>query len=112
MNEVSGLNLYLTAGFRGIALQPLGSPIEDARPAKHAPSTDSAPRSVYHFFLVLVTSLCKDWPESHERQRRWCSATEVRDLTSWKVEVEKALVHLPSSIDALEQMVKARTSPK
>lgn len=99
-----------SAGFRGIALQPLGPPIEDTRPAKHAPVTDLTPRAVYHFFLVLVTSLGKDWPERHERDRRWCGAAEVSDLTSWKVEVEKALIHLPTSMDQLEQLIKTRTS--
>lgn len=89
-------------------MQPLGEPIEDARPAKHAEPTDATPRAVYQFFLVLVLSLSKDWPERHERRRRWCSLTEARDLTSWKVEVEKALANLPKDIDELEELVKKR----
>lgn len=102
--------MFLTAGFRGIALQSLGQPIEDARPAKHAPETDTTPRAIYHFFLVLVTSLSKDWPERRERQRRWFSKAEMRDLTSWKVEVEKALVNLPEDIDTLEGLIRKRTT--
>lgn len=98
------------AGFRGIALQPLGGPIEDARPAKHAAATDTTPRAIYTFYLVLVTSLSNKWPERHERRRKWCSLAEVRDLTSWKVEVEKALANLPENMDALEELVKKQTT--
>lgn len=104
------LTYYNTAGFRGIALQSLGAPIEDTRPHKHASPSDTEPRATYHFFLVLITSLSKDWPERHERHRKWCTATEVRELTRWKEEVGKAFVNMPTDLDSLEKLVKSKTS--
>lgn len=97
-----------SAGFRGVSLQPLSTPIEDTRPHKHAPESDTTPRAVYHFFLVLVTSLSKEWPERHERERKWFNASEVLDATSWKVEVEEAMRHVPKDMTALENLVQSR----
>ncbi|GMM27873.1 polyphosphatase [Martiniozyma asiatica (nom. inval.)] len=38
----------------------------------------SIPRSEFHFYEMEVEELCKAWPESHKRERKWCSYEEAK----------------------------------
>ena len=66
--------------------------IEDMRPPKHfnrdikafEKATDlqiskHPPRSEFHFFEMIVTSLEKEYPECHKRTRKWFSYKEAAE---------------------------------
>lgn len=46
--------------------------------------TKVVPRLEFHFYELMVENLTTDWPESQQRERRWCTYAEARH------ELEKA----------------------
>ncbi|ODV79132.1 uncharacterized protein CANTADRAFT_21901 [Suhomyces tanzawaensis NRRL Y-17324] len=43
------------------------------------------PKSEFHFYELLVTSMSQDWPEADQRERRWCTYSDaVHELTRAK----------------------------
>jgi len=95
------------AGFRGRHLLTLGAPIKDARTVKDGKALDTkAPKAVYHFELVLVTSLEAEWPEKHERTRRWMSWQELQEAVRWRDENVEGLRRVPSAFEELNKLVE------
>ena len=43
------------------------------------------PKTEFHFYEMIVDNLGTKWPESHKRDRRWCTYSEAKhELTKSK----------------------------
>lgn len=60
---------------------------------KRSPSqmTKEAPRAIYHFFEATVDKLENEWPESHKRNRKWCTYAEAAHALKDRPELLAAL---------------------
>jgi diphosphoinositol-polyphosphate diphosphatase len=63
--------------------------IVEARAPKHI--SKDAPRSLYQWYEVTVTSEENDWPEKHKRSRRWATYAEAREAMQARPELLEAL---------------------
>lgn len=98
------------AGFRGTHLVSLSPSIAVARPSKPKHHADDVPRALYDFELCLVTRLEQDWPEKHERTRRWATRDEVERLTSWRNEVAAGLGRVSKNAAELASLARSKLS--
>ncbi|KAF2141221.1 uncharacterized protein K452DRAFT_228525 [Aplosporella prunicola CBS 121167] len=53
--------------------------------------TKDAPRASYHFFEATVEKMEKEWPESHKRNRKWCTYAEAAQALKDRPELLAAL---------------------
>lgn len=68
------------AGCEGQILSKLPV-VYDMRPKKNQPpgnATSGVPKSEFHFYEMIVSNVSSTWPESKERQRRWCTYAEAQ----------------------------------
>jgi hypothetical protein len=68
------------------------------------------PRALYDFELCLVTRLEKEWPEQHERTRRWATRDEVELLASWRNEVAEGLGRVSKDAAELASVARSKLS--
>lgn len=54
---------------------------------------EEIPKSEFHLFEMIVEELSTEWPESHKRERRWCTYSEAKHelLKSDRPELLEAL---------------------
>lgn len=64
------------------------------------------PKATYHFELVLVTKLEDEWPEQHERTRRWMSWPELQEAVQWREENVLGLQRVPPAFEHLNKLVE------
>ncbi|KAG9235478.1 NUDIX hydrolase domain-like protein [Amylocarpus encephaloides] len=57
-----------------------------------------APKALYQFFEVTVTTEHADWPEKHKRDRQWATFAEA----------EKAMIGRPELLEALKRSTLSR----
>lgn len=50
-----------------------------------------APKALYQFYEVTVTSEEKEWPEKHKRNRQWANFTEASEALKARPELLEAL---------------------
>lgn len=86
------------AGVTGVIVKLLGT-VEDKRPPKDWGKNNESgvpiPRTEFHFYELEATELATEWPESHMRDRRWCTYAEAR------AELERS--KRPELLEALER---------
>lgn len=51
------------------------------------------PKSEFHFYEMVVKELSTEWPEQHQRERRWCTYSEAKHelIKSKRPELVQAL---------------------
>jgi diphosphoinositol-polyphosphate diphosphatase len=101
------------AGLRGKVVSCIAEDIPSPRlldngSPKASYSVSLSPRSrncdvPVQIHLILVTSLEDDWPERHERDRKWVSLAEARELTTWREEMAICFDRIPSNLQELAQ---------
>ncbi|EKD12862.1 hypothetical protein LZ554_006065 [Drepanopeziza brunnea f. sp. 'monogermtubi'] len=63
--------------------------IKETRPPKQM--SKEAPKALYHFFQVTVTSEEAEWPEKHKRTRQWANFAEASEALKARPELLEAL---------------------
>jgi len=63
--------------------------ISEARTAKQI--SKNAPKALYQFYEVTVTSEEDDWPEKHKRSRWWATYSQAREALQSRPELLQAL---------------------
>lgn len=63
--------------------------ITETRTAKQI--SKNAPKALYQFFQVTVTSEETDWPERHKRNRKWATYSEAKQDLQERPELLQAL---------------------
>lgn len=99
--------MLLEAGLRPAPtpVRPIGTPVDDHKPHKHARKDHFVPRSRYLGFAVPVGNgeayEASSWPEDFERERLWTTVQRAQELVAWRPDIA-ALLQRASQAGLLE----------
>lgn len=95
-----------TGGIRGEVIATLATDIPSSK--GHKKDAD-LPKAAYSIHLLRVDSLDDDWPERKERERRWVSLEDAKDLVAWREEMrDGGLAAFPDEARIRELIAQSR----